>query len=330
MITAEMKKLSLILSILLSIAACNSGQRYGGGQLTKPVEATISLHDLCIDKFNIEKSATLRRYLSGNPRWEVLQNNGKTFAIRKELQDGVYQTSLNGFYSNFNNSVDVVQTRVIISFGQYHGFGRDESGITFTDPMNKNIVPTIEGEHPGSPGSSSYLIIQSKNINIEIFEESMKVSRYFTNKTIMEINNELSAVLKYENEINQSGAMPLLTYYPSKSDSTYFNIIDGMQPGIYVIQAGLKLGKAGVIYMKIFDGKTNQILSEDRITPRTIRQIGWSKEGQTIFPYESELTVYEGDWSHQYEARFEIWFKDENGTEIKLEEKKRMINGWER
>ena len=124
--------------------------------------------------------------------------------------------------------------------------------------------------------------------------------------------------------------MPLLTYYPSKGDSTYFNIIDGMQPGIYVIQAGLRLGKAGIIYMKVFDGKTNKILSEDRITPRTIREIGWSKEGKTIFPYESELTVYEGDWSHQYEARFEIWFKDKNGTEIKLEEKKRMINGWER
>jgi RecB family exonuclease len=42
------------------------------------------------------------------------------------------------------------------------------------------------------------------------------------------------------------------------------------------------------------------------------------------------LTVYEGDWDHQYKARFEIWFKDNNGQENKLAEQIRLINGWER
>jgi hypothetical protein len=320
---------SILILTLLFLFTCTSGQRYGG-QLTRPPEAAISIQGSNVDKFDAEKSITLKRYLSGNSRWEVLQENGKTYAIRKELRDGKYQTSLNGFYSNFNDSVDVLQTRVIVSFGQYFGFGRDESGITFTDTKNKNVILTVEGEHMGSPGSSSYLIIQGKNINIEIFEQSRKVSRNFTKETIAEINNELSEVLRYADEINTNGAMPVLTYYPSKIDSSYFNILDGMQPGIYIVQASLKLDKAGIVYIKAFDAKTNERLSEDRITPRTTREIGWSKDGQNMFYYESELTVYEGDWSHQYEAKFEIWFKDSSGVDKKLKETKRIINGWER
>ncbi|MES1181921.1 MAG: hypothetical protein ABUL44_03910, partial [Flavobacterium sp.] len=205
-----------------------------------------------------------------------------------------------------------------------------ESGITFTDTKNKDVVLTIEGEHNGSPGNSSYLILQGKSINIEIFEQSREVSRHFTKKTIAEIDDELSEVLKYGDEINKNGVMPVLTYYPSKTDSPYFNILDGVQPGIYIVQASLKLDESGIVYMKVFDGETNERLSEQRITPRTSREIGWSNDGQTIFYYESELTVYEGDWSHQYEAKFEIWFKDNNGVEKKIREKKRIINGWER
>ena len=72
------------------------------------------------------------------------------------------------------------------------------------------------------------------------------------------------------------------------------------------------------------------LLSADRITPRTMREIGWSNDGKSIFPYESEVTVYEGDWSHKYRARFEIWFRPSEGSEIKLAEKERIINGWER
>lgn len=324
-----MRQSFLIVLTVLSLSTCTSRQRYGG-QLTQPPEAAISIQRLSLDQFDDEKSSTLKRYFSGNSRWEVLQENGKTYAIRKELRDGKYQTSLNGFYSNFNDSVDILQTRVIVSFGQYFGFGRDESGITFTDTDNKDVDMTVESEHNGSPGSSSYLIIQGKNINIEIFEQSREVSRNFTEKTIAEINSELSEVLRYRDEIDKNGAMPVLTYYPSKTDSSYFNILDGMQPGIYIVQASLKLDKAGIVYIKVFDGKTKKRLSEDRITPRTTREVGWSKNGQTMFSYESELTVYEGDWSHQYEAKFEIWFKDNNGVDKKLKEKKRIINGWER
>jgi hypothetical protein len=272
----------------------------------------------------------LKRYFSGNPRWEVLQEGDKTYAIRKEKQDGKYITSLNGFYSNFEDTVGAFQTRVIVSFGKYYGFGNDESGITFTDSQDKTVGVTIEGDHSGTPGNSSYLIIKSKNINIEIFEQAKNIKRNFTQQTITELNKELSDVLKYEEELTDNGVIPVLDYYPFKLDSAYFHILDGMQPGIYVVKATVKPNRQGIVYTKVFDIITNQQLSADRITPRTTREIGWSKNGQTLFQYESELTVYEGDWDHQYKARFEIWFKDNNGQENKLAEQIRIINGWER
>lgn len=321
-----MKHLIIIITLVLS--ACTSGQR-NRGQLTQPKDATVSILNLCIDQFDTARTKTLQRYLSGNPRWEVLQNNGKIYAIRKEMQGGKYQTSLNGFYS-FEDSLGIHQTRVIISFEQYYGFGRDERGITFTDSKNKDLTLTVEGEHSGSPGYSSYLIIEGNYVNIEIFDQTKDVKRKFTQKTIHELNDELSNVLKYEKEINANGVMPITEYYPIEIDTTFYNILDGMQPGIYIVQAGLKLDKEGIVYTKAFDNKTNERLSEDRMTPRTTRKIGWSKNGQTIFQYESGLTVYEGDWDHEYEARFEIWFKEKNGNEKKLVEKTRMINGWRR
>jgi hypothetical protein len=324
-------RIIILTFIIGAFFSCSSGQitRYDG-QLTQPKDATVLLQGLCYDQFTADKAMSLKRYFSGNPRWEVLQEGDKVYAIRKEKQDEKYLTSLNGFYSNFEDTIGPLQTRVIVSFGKYYGFGNDESGITFADSQDKTVGVTIEGEHEGEPGNSSYLIIKSKNINVEIFEQAKNINRNFTQQAITEINKELSDVLKYENELTDNGVIPVAGYYPFKLDSAFFHIFDGMQPGIYVIQAAVKPDRQGIIYAKVFNVKTNQQLSADRITPTTKREIGWSKTGQTYFQYESELTVYEGDWDHQYQARFEIWFRDKNGQERKLAEQIKLINGWER
>lgn len=324
--------LTLAISTLISCGSekTNNSELTSGVEPLTPNKPIILLHDLCIERFSSEKLTTLRRYFSGNAKWEVLQEEGKLYAIRKEKVDGKYLTSLNGFYSTFEDTVGTYQTRVIISFGHYYGFGNDESVITFTDSKDKEFSMIVQGEQDGSPGYSSNLIIKGKNINIEIFEQAKNIKRDFTQKTIGELNDELTDVLKYEKEIIENGVLPISSYYPYRLDSTYFDILDGMQPGIYIAEAGIRVDNEGVAYTKVFNNKTNARLSEDRITPKTIREIGWSKNGKAVFQYQSELTVYEGDWDHQYEARFEIWFKDKTGIEKKLAEKIRHINGWER
>lgn len=336
-----------ILIIFAFITSCNGKKqdkdklptkyRTYGGELSRPIESEIQIdNSLTLDQFNETNSEILKRYLSGNPRWEIRKEKKfnkpyeVTYAIRKEERNGIYETTLNGYYSDFYGNSDIYQTRVIISFGNYFGHGRDTTHITYVGTKDNSIKTIIESEHSGTPGNSSYLILQGNSINIEIYEQSKKFERNFTIQAIHELNTELSMVLNNLDEIERNGVSPIKKFYPSQLESNYFEIEDGMQPGIYVVKAGLSTNTKGIVYVKVFNSETNERLSADRMTPRTTREIGWSKDGKSIFPYESELTVYEGDWSHEYKARFEIWFRSSEGDEIKLTEKERIINGWER
>jgi len=300
------------------------------GELSQPNEAMIMVDNSVVDRFNENNSIILKRYLAGNSRWEIRQERGKTYAIRKEKENNVYETTLNGYYSNFESSSEIYQTRVIISFGNYFGHGRSTNHITYSNPSDKSIKTIIEAEHSGTPGNSSYVILEGNSINIEIYEQSKKLEREFTIQSLQELNTELKMVLENLDEIEKTGISPKKNFYPILPDSNYFEIEDGMQPGIYIVKAGLSTNTKGIVYVKVFNSATNERLSADRMTPRTTRELGWSEDGKSIFPYESELTVYEGDWSHKYKARFEIWFRPSKGAEIKLTEKERIINGWER
>ncbi|WP_348636566.1 hypothetical protein QLS71_015380 [Mariniflexile litorale] len=49
------------------------------------------------------------------------------------------------------------------------------------------------------------------------------------------------------------------------------------------------------------------------------------------FSTKDDFTIYEGDWGKPYGARFEVWFKPDNGgKEVKLLEKNYIIEGWMR
>lgn len=317
-------------------------RRYGG-ELSQPKEAAISLDSANIfSLFNDKNIDILKRYISGNSRWEIRKEKkfkavGKdyvphevVYAVRKESRNGIFETTLNGYYSNFSGDNDIYQTRVLISFGQQYGHGRDTTHITYVPENSLEIETIIEAEHSGTPGNSSYLIIDGTSINIEIYEQSKVLKRKYTINAIRELNEELLMVLNNLESINETGLSPSREYYSSMPDSNYFDIKDGMQPGIYLIKAGIATTEKGIVYIKAFNSETNERLSENRVTPKTTRELGWANNGQTIFPYESEIVIYEGDWSHKYKARFEIWFRSEDGNEIKLAEKERVINGWQR
>ena len=103
-----------------------------------------------------------------------------------------------------------------------------------------------------------------------------------------------------------------------------------MQRGIFLVEAWVNPLEAGELYLKAFNTSTGARLSAQRMTPRSIRLAAWSIEPNVFFPYNAEVTVYEGDWDHEYEARFELWHKNSEGKDIKLLETSRIINGWER
>src|SRR5262245_17281403 len=125
-------RLHILPSIILFTLLCGCDPVAGyGGKLSKPQEAHLDLSDQTLASFDKDLSQILFRYLAGNPRWEIREERGVRYAVRLERVDGDFKTTLNGFYSTYENSV-VRQTRVLISFGKEYGFGLEHGNITRT------------------------------------------------------------------------------------------------------------------------------------------------------------------------------------------------------
>jgi hypothetical protein len=299
------------------------------GSLSTPVEARVDLRGETLSKFK-RSHELLFRYLAGNPRWEIREERGLRYAIRKEEKDGAYKTSLNGFYSSFESDV-MLQTRVLLSFDKPFGFGRDYGNITRFGFGSDFANVIVEGEHNGSPGNSSYLIVDGAGLFLEIFDQAPEIERKFSQKTVAEVSAELSAVLEHQEEIEKRGIMAQPSHYPvPPPQEASFVVADGSQLGIYYVEGAVQSTAPGVATIRVFRTKDGQRLSESRITDASTRHMGWSKGGKEFFRYSSEVTVYVGDWETKYEARFELWHKAREGTEKKLAEATRMINGWQR
>lgn len=298
------------------------------GKLSKPIEAQVNVSATLSD-FDADTSDVLFRYLAGNPRWEIREERGKRYAIRRELVDGKLETTLNGFYSTYGDDSEVRQTRVLISFGQQYGFGVEHGNVTRTTPGAPNVPVVVESEHAGTPGNSSYLIVQGSAANIEIFDQSPTLERGFTKAALKEIDDELKAVLTHREAIDRTGLLPVEGFYPhAHATEASFTVSDGMQPGIYLLRAHLNPRSKGRIEARVFNAETGQQLSKERLVPESRRFIGWSENGDTYFEYNSEVTVYEGDWDSQYKARFELWHVTDEG-ETRMVEHTRSINGWQ-
>lgn len=336
-----MRKIISFLVILFTMLACSMISPTHStkpieptkeGRLIHPSEAYVDLSDITLTNFSTQAAQSiLLRYFAGNGRWEVKQEHGITFAVRSEKIDGECLSSFNGFYSQHNEYGLVSQTRVLVSFGEPYGLGNLDERITRAKSGSKDIGLVIADSFPGTPGYTSYLIVDGGSIFIEIYDQSLQFERSFTQKAYNEVSNELSVVLEHKQDIEETGIVPLADYYPEAfSKSPYFNVVDGMQPGIYILDAAVNPTSFGVLYVRVFDVKSGAQLSADEITPDSTRISAWSDSGVTYFPYHAQITIYEGDWDTQYEARFELWHKDENGHETKLIETTRLVNGWQR
>ena len=336
-----MRKAIGLLTMLFTILACSvispthttkPIEPTEEGRLIHPSKAYVNLSDTAITNFNRPANQSiLLRYFAGNGRWEVRQERGILYAVRLENINGNYETSLNGYYSQYNEHGLISQTRVLVSFGKLYGFGNLDEQITRSDAGDNDVELVIADSFPGTPGYASYLIVDGGGIFIEIYDQTLQFERSFTQKTYNEVSNELSAVLEYLQDIEETGIMPLIDFYPGAfPKASYFNVIDGIQPGIYLLNAAVNPTSAGVLYVKVFDVTSGAQLSEDRITPASTRLAAWSEDGITYFPYQTQITIYEGDWNTEYKARFELWHKDDSGHETKLNEATRLVNGWQR
>ena len=285
--------------------------------------------DLAIlNEFATSNRQKLIEYLSASPRWFVTEERGMPYAYRRLVIGGRWQNTLNGFYSSSSVAPSAepnFQTRIVIGF----------DGPVFAGPFQKKqtIAKVGVGDVPirvvddkeFNQGKESYFVLQSSKASVEVFEQSSLDARPATQLALAEVKRELETALISTNAVAVS-PQPAL-----ESGEPEIQLAKGMQGGIYQVRAFVNPGEAGRAYVKVFEATQNTPLSTERIKPRSISRIGWSTNSNEKFRYQSEITVYEGDWGNFYPGRFELWFIPDSGkSEHKLVEQIFRIEGWMR
>ncbi len=114
-------------------------------------------------------------------------------------------------------------------------------------------------------------------------------------------------------------------------EKTDFQLYNSFQPGLYEYDFWIGKIESGIIYIKAFEITTGERLSEDKLEGRSSVKIFNPTDSIKKFSTDDHFTIYEGDWGHPYAARFEVWFKPDNGKpERKLFSKNYKIEGWMR
>ncbi len=110
-----------------------------------------------------------------------------------------------------------------------------------------------------------------------------------------------------------------------------FQLYNSFQPGLYKYDLWIGKIESGTIYLKAYEITQECALSTDRLPARSSVKIYNPTDSIQKFGTTSNFTIYEGDWGKPYAARFEVWFKPDNGgQERKLLTKNYKIEGWMR
>ncbi|MBF4514993.1 hypothetical protein IRZ71_01480 [Flavobacterium sp. ANB] len=113
--------------------------------------------------------------------------------------------------------------------------------------------------------------------------------------------------------------------------NTEFQLYNSFQPGLYEFDFWTGKIESGIIYIKAFEITKNEQLSSKEIIRKSSIKVFNPSDSIKKFSTKDDFTIYEGDWGQPYAARFEVWFKPENGKEErKLFSKNYKIEGWMR
>lgn len=338
-----------LVSLILALA-CGGAPDVGPlpGEPSYPVrtppEATVDVSLPTLAALTQEQAALWERHLRASLGWEIRLERGCTYAVAlKPDARGRYVSTLNGFHRGPGGS-ELVQARVVMGLGCSHGFGRDRGQIVHASADAGSVQLVLE-DYMDQPGDDSALLITGgAGHTLEIFEQSHDDHRTFTADTLARIEAELAGVLAASDELVSSGLVSALVPEGSveRGGVDRLEIHDGMQPGIYLVEGWVNPAAAGLVQLRVFvEGpepgqslpadvpEPGTELSAERLRPRSQRKIGYGPDPDVRFRYQSEITVYEGDWGQPYRARFELWHLD-GDTERRLTQASRRIEGWMR
>lgn len=340
-------------ALLLFLSACDrcgSGAWPGGRYpLSTPPEARVRLALPTLAGLGPAEVSVIERQLRASAAWSVFVERGRHYAFRRRLEGGVWQSGSNGFHSDFASG-KVLQSRVALGLPGEYGFGVERGNVTRAAASDGSAQLVLE-KYMDQPGLQSYLIVRGGGgASLEVFEQAEGPKREFTDSALRTVEAELAAMVAAAPEIRAHGYAAALTPPDSvrRAPAPPLVVHDGMQGGMYGVEAWLNPGADGVVHTRVFfagqdavradhrlppelRGRPPTQLSEASVSSASQRLVGWSPDARDLFRYQAGLTVYEGDWEHSYPARFEVWFRPaDGGAERKLAEAARDISGWER
>jgi hypothetical protein len=280
--------------------------------------ATVDVSLPSLAALDADRVPALRDALARDPRWHVGTESGHAFAYRRfaagpgaELHD-----TLNGYY----DAEPRREWRVVIGFdGPVYASRFADRGATHVTAA-AGPVALAPGESDDSfHDPTTYLVVEGSPVVVEFYERAPDADRSVTRAALLLVEHTLAAFLRGELAAADTRGAPRL------------DLIHGMQGGIYTLTGHVNPGEPGRCYVRAFEVTSGDELSAARLRSRTIEDVGYSSDAAELFPYDTELTIYESDWGHYYAARFEVWFVPSNGgAERRLVDDVFRIEGWMR
>jgi len=151
--------------------------------------------------------------------------------------------------------------------------------------------------------------------------------RFADNLTIPD-NIQIENPLKLRENINLEEFRPD-SATNKQQEEVDFQLYSSYQPGLYEYDFWTGKIESGTIYLKAFEITQEYALSRSRLPKASSVKIFNPTDSIKRFGTTSHFTIYEGDFGKPYAARFEVWFKPDNGgPERKLLSKNYKIEGW--
>ncbi|MCK4275844.1 MAG: hypothetical protein KAX78_04980, partial [Phycisphaerae bacterium] len=308
----------------------------------------LQVHVPDFEHFSGERSDVLLRQLMACPQWRVLRaGKGITCYKRFKTEHGWRATLGNIVRSGSGHAGGMWRFPDRWWSGQHEMFWpeRYERQYSFwfgeipSTPLTGSDV-TLVGPLAGSVALKtaqsygnfrSHLVVGKGSVWFGVTEVTNLQFRLGlpTRKAMTWLAGFLSQTRQFEEELVKYGYVKNMSDSEVRKGKASIEIIDTPKGGIYDVCAWVNPGEKGLTYLKVFDVISGRRLSERQILSTSNEMIGWSDEADVQFYYNSHVYVYEGDWDHLYEARFELWFKPDTGQqERKLIQTTREIFGW--
>lgn len=286
-------------------------------------DSTLTASVPSLARLATEHPDLLKRYFTLHPAWRVFPDRGCLRAMRIMGKDGRWPYPMNGYYAQlFAPDGMRWQSRLSVVL-EGDGWRWPRRSTQMAEGETREVELSA-----GNAIKESHVEIEAGGMRLEIFEQSERGERRITKALLRLLEEELHPLAESPTEETLRALLP-----PGAIVGGEPGIVlrDGLQGGIYEGYFRANPGEPGLVWLKAYEVTTGSPLSSRRLAENSAVRLGWSDDPGELFPGSVHFTIYEGKWDHYYAARFELWFRpDQGGEDRKLAEKTYKVQGWMR